>query len=777
MALNDVKRLVVTTALATPLAGKADADELTAEVSRATSAESALDTRLDTVEAALPGKATAAQGALADSAVQPGDFVDVLAETPTAKIMSSAERAKLAGIAAGATANAPDAELLDRENHTGTQPIATVAGLQDALDDESDARVAGDQAEFDRATGAEATLSEAITNEAARALTQEQSLSARQTRSERQIVDINETFEQGDDPGVVFVVADETGRKAMDVTEDRTLRTGAIAVERSAAIGTNTIEDSQDDGAYGPFVVVDPAGRVVEPIERAGHILIRTIPGYVGDGDANDSVALAKARDRARTLGLRYVDLQGTTAYAPDLTSDGNVHFVNGVVSGRYGKRGAPLHRPAPFTGLGDLDAARHLPTFSAAAAPVAVLVGDSTATIYADGLQVRDCLSGMLEERLRRAVGSKTLTFYNRAIGGQTWQTFNSGPGYTPPYVTNALYSWWYTDANRDWLDYVEDLAPDLIVMHFGINDRQNIDHSAIKSVLAKIAAWAKVPDIVFTTPPQPQSDQAIDYMTDVEQDGRDMAAGLMRTMAGQLGYGLLDFNRTYNLRVRGIDPVETSLVTAFEVQTVALPFEATAIYRVNDEAVRGAVRDYAAQIDISSLTSTTFATPLRFRLSGHGGGLDNDLLLWRHASGKFAWNVRMAGSDMLFASDQVSTVDCPTSGTVSLRFQLSSGGHVRLGIAGPYVEDPIVNQYLTRFGGVFRPAIAGSAATSALLSLWLGRELVYTPSHNSREIWGDPNSPIAKQQPLGGNGVNHPTDLGAHIIYGPALDAARFV
>lgn len=50
--------------------------------------------------------ATAAQGELADSAVQPGDDVSVLAETSTAKIMTASERTKLAGIEAGAQVNA-----------------------------------------------------------------------------------------------------------------------------------------------------------------------------------------------------------------------------------------------------------------------------------------------------------------------------------------------------------------------------------------------------------------------------------------------------------------------------------------------------------------------------------------------------------------------------------------------------------------------------------------------------------------------------------------------
>ena len=47
---------------------------------------------------------------------------------------TTAEKNKLAGIAPGATANAPDAQLRDRSTHTGTQPISSVSGLQAALD-------------------------------------------------------------------------------------------------------------------------------------------------------------------------------------------------------------------------------------------------------------------------------------------------------------------------------------------------------------------------------------------------------------------------------------------------------------------------------------------------------------------------------------------------------------------------------------------------------------------------------------------------------------------
>lgn len=47
---------------------------------------------------------------------------------------TTTEKSKLAGIASGATANSSDATLLARANHTGTQAISTVDGLQGELD-------------------------------------------------------------------------------------------------------------------------------------------------------------------------------------------------------------------------------------------------------------------------------------------------------------------------------------------------------------------------------------------------------------------------------------------------------------------------------------------------------------------------------------------------------------------------------------------------------------------------------------------------------------------
>lgn len=62
------------------------------------------------------------------------DVGNVLQIALAGESYTTADKNKLAAIAAGATANQTDAHLLARDNHTGTQAISTIAGLQAILD-------------------------------------------------------------------------------------------------------------------------------------------------------------------------------------------------------------------------------------------------------------------------------------------------------------------------------------------------------------------------------------------------------------------------------------------------------------------------------------------------------------------------------------------------------------------------------------------------------------------------------------------------------------------
>jgi len=96
---------------------------------------------LGTAAAANVGDfATSAQGALADTALQPGALIPWADITSVPAVLlgttasfTTAQETKLAGIAAGATVNATDAALRDRATHTGTQLASTISDFSTAV--------------------------------------------------------------------------------------------------------------------------------------------------------------------------------------------------------------------------------------------------------------------------------------------------------------------------------------------------------------------------------------------------------------------------------------------------------------------------------------------------------------------------------------------------------------------------------------------------------------------------------------------------------------------
>lgn len=81
------------------------------------------------------------------------------ATSSTAGVLSAADKTKLDGISAGATANATNAQLRDRTTHTGVQAISTIANLQATLDSKSDSGIV---TTHEAATDPHATASYAI---------------------------------------------------------------------------------------------------------------------------------------------------------------------------------------------------------------------------------------------------------------------------------------------------------------------------------------------------------------------------------------------------------------------------------------------------------------------------------------------------------------------------------------------------------------------------------------------------------------------------------------
>lgn len=237
------------------------------------------------LQEALNGKASAAQGAKADSAVQPGDDIDELAETSTAKIMTGAERTKLAGIATGATANATDAQLRDRSTHTGTQAISTITGLQAALDTEAAARAAAVTAEANARAAA-------ITAEA-----------------------------QARDSAITA----EAGARATGIEAEAVARTNAIAKEAAArAAGDATLSERMDDVEVSAANVAHLVAAVPHrddcPADAPGYFSA-VVPAGVPPVNLDPALAVASGSDGRlyRIGGAGVVSRRAPVALAADV--------------------------------------------------------------------------------------------------------------------------------------------------------------------------------------------------------------------------------------------------------------------------------------------------------------------------------------------------------------------------------------------------------------------------------------------------------------------------
>ena len=110
--------------------------DLSANRSLAVSYGTAAGTAAQGNDSRLSDQRTPLDSSVTNAKVSAGAAIslDKTADSATRLAMTSTERTKLSAIAAGATANATDAQLRDRATHTGAQAISTITGLQTALD-------------------------------------------------------------------------------------------------------------------------------------------------------------------------------------------------------------------------------------------------------------------------------------------------------------------------------------------------------------------------------------------------------------------------------------------------------------------------------------------------------------------------------------------------------------------------------------------------------------------------------------------------------------------
>lgn len=497
-------------------------------------------------------------------------------------------------------------------------------------------------------------------------------------------------------------------------------------------------------------IMMPPLSAAQIHAKRVGIPPIEAFSGaLIGDGVTDDSVAFQAAHDSAVAAGVREVYVS-MSHYIPSAWQIGKVLFRGpGSISHTH-KRVAPLSAPSghSFVGRG-VSPALHLPRLKAASSPVVVLVGDSRSSLGANFLTPLDRTWDILRRAFRRANPTKLFTFYNYAIAGTTWAQFSSTSTSDPNGTGHAGFTW---QAGASWRDQVLALQADVVVFAFGMNGAAA--PSSIITSCSHVCSGAKVPDIVFVTPPCPTFDFAT--ATAAEQDQRQRNAGLMRSLSVSGGaaagaasvppIGLIDAARLTTRTSRGYDPavhVPTRVLTNVSGIT-SFPY---ALPRCKDIDIKVTFPGQAAPATSPALT---------LRLDGSQAW--NLLIADNGAGGNARGLYALSNGGATLTSTGGATPALPSSGDWWFQFTVKDSW-ARVETSSGVLFDAPITRYDAEYDMQLHCTRSGANMTVNHLNI--GVADLCAPSLTDNDVWGS-----TLDVPSGGGTGNHEATAGIAII-----------
>lgn len=479
--------------------------------------------------------------------------------------------------------------------------------------------------------------------------------------------------------------------------------------------------------------------------------------GAIGDG-SDESVKLRSALVVADSLGVD-VNLSGLDIYAPNLLHS---EYPNTRVLGP-GKLSGAYRRYAVTPGS-NKDAVVYAENFNyqnllqlnTTNSPVAVLVGDSIST-YSANTRIR---GGMLTDAVERKVKQAfpSATYHNRAVGGTTYNRLDSVP--------TANFPDWYTVPATPWLDYIEALTPDIVLLSFGMNDVDNLDSVALDSIITKINAWSKVPSIVFCTPlvpsldgKEPSSPPSIEM-----QEGRDFAAGYVRTFAQYYNYPLLDFNRLHNMARDGFDVVYGGVG---DRETGVMP-----IIDGGSRNITGSKQCYNWACELT-IDETAFPVGSPYINIFYGATGSSSFVQIKNIGGFYRF-VTKRGITGAVNTDVVTSSEAVGVNAARI-FVFEKYGNKISFYEKDSSDDPIISLSVVHVGSLFFPLIQSSSADTTLLTsaiMYYDTPAKVAPTITDFDLWGDDSESFGE---YGGSGFNHPSTFASTNIYEPILRDAQ--
>lgn len=498
-----------------------------------------------------------------------------------------------------------------------------------------------------------------------------------------------------------------------------------------------------------------------------------------GTTDASTEVNACFAAAIAR--GDRYVNVEEDyevptlDKQVGDLICIGNGSFLSSPIVKYVVPSTAPPIPAIPRT----LKARVHCPNAVAAAALGTVRVvftGDSVSRWGVAEFSYFATICALTKEAFLRDNPGVVFEWFNRGVGGGNWETLNSIPANTSVD--------WYTDDLKPWLEYIEELEPDLVIVSCSRNGASAFEWGDMTAAIATIQGWITPCDVlVCNSVGETQTALTEDWIT--TRTGWESTEQAIRAYCLWAGIGLIDtgsmeslarfgYAQEYMAQLR--DTVAFGAGTG--MQQIALPWTAaTEVY------------GYTIQCRIKIGGWTDMDNEIRFSLAGSlTANMAGCALILRRdiADDSISYEVRItdteagAASTWTLVAETAAGVTCTDAEIITVVVGVQGS---RLQLHFPNEGEPQAPLYITipRNGGMFAPTItcaAGTIGTGAIeLSGLTGKptycaasrprpEILYMPVLTDREF----ASPSDEDLDWGGSGP-HPGSLAVPRIYWPAV------
>jgi lysophospholipase L1-like esterase len=515
---------------------------------------------------------------------------------------------------------------------------------------------------------------------------------------------------------------------------------------------TSTV--SQTPGDRGTGELTTQSGDVFEYHNKSSFSVPANVMGAVMDGVTDDTDPVNAATNFAYSNNIRFVEISGECNIDGDINEKGNVIYVG---SGSF-----PNNTRSSVNNVGiyrkeviefNAESAKafidHNMLFTPTIDDVIVVTGDSLSTFGADTLTPFDGITIKLLQKFSEAAGADLSdNFYGRGIHAQTLVDLD---GVSDSDLTRYP---WYTDTSRDWLDYVADLNPTVVVVAMGMNDKKNFSKDSFKSVISKIEAMgaqpvfctSNVPSLVYET-----------YQDFDEQEGRDYNAGYIRSYCYENKIALIDINRTFNVVRDGRDILDTR-------------FELTSNYELSNGFFQLPTDNMSRDLLINfTISGDSFDDSGIVAVNMSSYWMIDNVVFIDDSSGflrfRFYEGYTSGESGATLYKTIISDIATPTTDT---EYEMTIKGNwfgFREWLSPSGVRDGTIPLTTTiiRGGGlqtfrIYKPG-TGLGTVTSVRSAYVSRERQYMPYAIDDDIYLKTDN--------AGNNINHPSSKGAQYIY----------